>query len=164
MAVIFVIQRDLVTRYQCSVEKKKAELWMETATESSTLARRRTIARGAIERLSRCIQNDPSDFEALFLLAVARSEAGQKEAALQTFEAALDLNERPEIYASIGVLHLEAGRPAEALRNLLPAAYFNLYLARDVVAPALAWDLYVEAEKRQQRLTKAGLPTPDRSP
>lgn len=152
LTVALVIRRDIVTRYQCSAEKKRTQLWMDSARQSETLDGRMAVARGAIPRLMRCVESDPSDYEALFLLGVAHSEAGQKEAAMRSFEAALALNERPEIYASMGILQLEAGRPEEGRSNLLHAAYFNFYMMADLVAPPFNRELYNAAEARRQRL------------
>lgn len=152
VAVALAIQRNILPRYHCSAEKKRAELWMESARESESLERRAAIARGVIPRLVRCAEIDPSDHEALFLLGVARNEAEHKELALQAFEAALRLNERPEIYAWLGLLKLEAGRTEEGRADLLEAAHFNYFMIRDLVTPALAWELYAAGEERREQL------------
>src|SRR5688572_8786526 len=89
VVVALVIQRRVATRYQCSAEKKRTELWLETASESGSSERAMAVARGAIPRLMRCVESDPSDYEALFLLGRARTVAEQHEAALQAFQASL---------------------------------------------------------------------------
>lgn len=150
-AVALAIWHGVVPRYLCDTEKKRTELWLDTARESGSIDRRIAVARAAIPRLMQCVEHDPADYEALFLLAVARRDAEQREAALRTFEATLALNERPEIHTNVGILQLEQGRLEEARQNLLRAAYFNIAFSGEV-DQALAAELYAEVEKRQARL------------
>src|SRR5689334_5023170 len=154
VAVALAIVRNIVPRYACSAEKKRTEAWLETAQESASPDRRIAVARNAIPRLQRCIESDPSDYETLFLLGVARREAEQQEAALRTFEAALALNERPETYTNIALLQLEMGRGEEARRNFLHAVYFNLNMISYVDH---AWRVEMEAavHEREARLKRA---------
>ena len=155
-AIALAIAREIVPRYQCSAEKKRTELWLYASRESGSLDRRVAVARGAIPRLMHCVESDPSDYEALFLLGVARHTADQHEAAMQAFSAALALNERPEIYTYIGILQLETGQAKAARENLLRAAYFNIASTGDV-EQSLAAELYAEVEKRSERLrTRVG--------
>jgi tetratricopeptide (TPR) repeat protein len=151
VAVALVIWQRILPRYECSAQKKKAELWLESASEAGSFDRRISVARGVIPRLMHCVENDPSDYEALFLLGVARYEAGQREAAMQAFSVALALNERPEIYTSLGIMQLETGQATAARENLLRAASFNIAFSGEVEA-SLAAELYAEVEKRRERL------------
>lgn len=151
LTIALVIQRGIVTRYQCSAEKKRTELWLVTASESGSPERALSVARGAIPRLMRCVESDPSDYEALFLLGQARSAAEQREAALQTFQASLAINERPETYANVGILQLEAGNAEEARRNLLQAVYFHANIITEV-EDTFGLELFTAAEERQRRL------------
>lgn len=156
-AAVLVIARGIVPRYQCSAEKKRSELWMRGARDAS-LDQRMTVARAAIPRLMHCVETDPSDYEAMFLLGVAQMEAEQKEAAVRTFQAALAVNERPETYTRLGLLQLELGDAEEARRNLLRAAYFNLHLMEGALSPDLAWELSYAAQQRRKRLLKGRTP------
>ena len=151
VVVALVIQRRIFARYQCSAEKKRTELWLETASESGPSERANAVARGAVPRLMRCVESDPSDYEALFLLGRARTLAQQREAALQAYQASLAVNERPETYANVGILQLEAGNAEEARRNLLQAVYFHANIIKDVEG-TFGMELYTAAEDRQRRL------------
>ena len=146
--VALVLQHRVVMRYQCDAEKKKTELWLETAPNPE---RAMAVARGAIPRLLQCVENDPSDYEALFLLGRARDEAEQKEAALQAFQASLAVNERPETFANVGILQLETGHAEEARANLLQAVFFHANVIKDVEG-TFGLELYTAAEDRQRRL------------
>jgi tetratricopeptide (TPR) repeat protein len=149
--VALAIARNIVPRYQCSVEKKRTEAWLATVSESRSPDRRIAVARQAIPRLLQCVERDPSDYEALFLLGVARREAEQQEAALQAFSSSLALNERPETYTSVALLQLERGQAEEARHNLRQAAYFHLDIV-DHVDHAMRVELTEAAEARQARL------------
>ena len=149
--VALAIVRNVVPRFQCSAEKKRTEGWLETARESGSLDRRIAVARDAIPHLLRCVERDPSDYEALFLIGVARREAEQNDAALQAFSSSLALNERPETYASIALLQLEMGKAEEARRNFRQAVYFNLDMI-DYVDAAMREEMQTAALERQARL------------
>lgn len=154
VVVALVIQRHIVSRYACSAEKKRTELWLDTAQQSGSHERRLAVARDAVPRLLQCIERHPSDYEALFLLGVARREAEQPEAALQAFAASLALNERPETYTSVALLQLEMGKAEEARRNFLRAVYFNLDMI-DYVDHFMRVEMQTAVEQRQARLKAA---------
>jgi tetratricopeptide (TPR) repeat protein len=153
IAVALVIQRELVPRYACNAEKKRTELWLDTARESGSPERQLAVARAAIPRLTRCAEFDPGDYEALFLLGVARYDAGQKEAALNAYAASLAVNERPETYTNIGSIQLEQGKLDAARQNLFRAMHFhaNVVIHFD---PLMRHELQTEFDARQARLKK----------
>jgi len=110
-----------------------------------------TVAREILPRLRACVEQDPSDFQARFLMAKAATHAGQDQLALSLYQEAADLNQRPEIYASIGLLHLKAGRVNEARENLMRATMFNTHFAGYVAQP-LQDELQAAVIARRERL------------
>lgn len=151
VAAGLTIAGNIAPRWQCSIEKNRIELWLEGARQSESIERRMAIARGQIPRLMQCVEHDPSDYETLFLLGVARRDAGQHEAALQAFSSSLALNERPETYLNVALLQFEAGNADEARRNLLRAVYFNLDMI-DEVDHAMREEMQSAVVERQNRL------------
>lgn len=152
-AVALAIARNTVPRYQCSIEKKRTEAWLAGVDESGSLDRRIAVARSRIPPLLHCVEQDPSDYEALFLLGAARREAEQHDAALQAFASSLALNERPETYTSVALLQFERGRTEEARRNLLQAVYFHLDMI-DHVDYAMRVEMEAAVRERQARLKR----------
>jgi len=138
-------------RYECEVVKREAE--SDLRNRSLSGYEEIVVARRATERLRRCLERDPSDYQTYFLLARAAEALGSTEQALSLYGVALKLNERPEIYARIAVLEFQLGRPKEAEEHILRACYFQIFYSAMVADPMQA-ELYAKVLARQERLSK----------
>jgi len=139
-------------RFRCEIDKFTLQRQMTRVLKMHDYTRS-DIGRAAIPRLKECIDHDPGDFEAVYLLGTAAEIAGQQELALANYQKALDLNERPEIYASLGVLQLQMGQYEEAMQNLRQAILFNSYFAMSISSP-LREEMLNAALARKELLTE----------
>jgi len=151
-ASVFAAYHWCWRRYRCEVVKEESAARVKSAYQYP-VAMRIEIARAVIPSLRQCADYDPGDFRAPFLLGSAAAAAEQNEMALSNYESALRLNERPEIYANIGLLQLELGRAEDARRNLTRAAIFNTAILASISEP-LQSQLYAVARERKERLLR----------
>jgi tetratricopeptide (TPR) repeat protein len=101
--------------------------------------------------LKACMAYDPHDYETLVYFGNAAEASGLLTLALSTYERALALNERPEIYARMAIVQFELGRPEEAQRNLSRASNFQIGYAL-LVADPVKTIVYDGAIARRERL------------
>ena len=136
---------------RCNIEKRHAEqLIDQSATILSDFERQRAAAEET-DRLERCAVAFPADWQVHFLMANLHQIAGRKPAALHSYELALALEQRPEIYYGISLLQFENGQTAEAIANAEKAATFNLKFA-DQYQRQLRDQLFVTVLARERRL------------
>jgi Tfp pilus assembly protein PilF len=136
-------------RYRCDVIKQRAErhLYREVASDYERVA----IARRVMTELSGCHTYDSTDYQTLFLLAVAAENAGRPEQAVALYRRALSYNERPEIYANIAVVQFGLAQPEEATRNMMRACIFDLNHSLRVAQP-MQFNIQRAVGDRQRRL------------
>jgi tetratricopeptide (TPR) repeat protein len=123
--VSMVIAKEIKPRYKCNVLKRDARAVVATATDRTTFESIES-ARRTISRLEPCISNAPGDWEINFILASLYHLAGAFAPAERFYQAALVLEERPEIYASLGTLYIEKGHTEAAVTNIEKAVLFNI--------------------------------------
>ena len=159
MASASAISRICWTAYRCNVDKKIADRSLKRVMENASNEAQQQAGAMTVPSLTRCVEKEPQDYEAWTLLGLAQDMAGQKSAALSSYNTALALNERPELYANVGLLYLETGQPRAARRAFLLACSFNLVYS-DLVDSPLRSELRTEVEARRARL--GGTPDPVR--
>lgn len=94
------------------------------------------LARGSIDEL-RHIQSYQKDEPAYYMLLALNLRIQQRnEEAIEAYDGALRYDQRPEIYYERGLTLLEAGRQAEAIRDLVTACRFDATLL-DTLDPSI---------------------------
>jgi tetratricopeptide (TPR) repeat protein len=109
--------------FRCHRLKSELEQASYRAYEAKTEASR-AFARRSIERLTPCLAAVCRDTKVLFLLAINHRTLGEPEVALRYYEQALEIGERPEIFANIADTRLELGEHAAAFEDFVRAASF----------------------------------------
>lgn len=136
---------------RCNVEKRSALAFLANAQSIASDFQRQAAATRAGERMERCIAATPGDWQVHFLAGALHEVAGRTPLATARYQAALELEERPEIYHALSVLQLANGQADEGLRNAEKATTFSLEYA-DGYEPTLRAQLYAKALERRQRL------------
>ena len=148
------IYRGPVLRYRCNLDKRRAASIADTALTAPSEYERVELGRRAIELTNRWIDVFPADYELYITRGGAEEAAGMKERALQSYQQAYALNQRPEVLLYQALVQFDLGQPDAAMVNLTKAATFNLNVSRyvdshtkQVIADA--------AKAREARLTAA---------
>jgi tetratricopeptide (TPR) repeat protein len=136
---------------RCNIEKRHAEQVIDRSESIVSDFDRQRVAAEETARLERCAVAFPADWQLHFLMANLHQIAGRKPAALHSYELALALEQRPEIYYGMSLLQFENGQAAEGLANAEKAALFNLQFA-DLYEQRLRDDLFAKGLTRQRRL------------
>ena len=137
-----------VQRYRANLSRRQIEMLVVRAEASASEHARRTLALRAIELTHQPLEIDPTDYRTLILKGAAEAAAGRSDAALATYRHALTVNERPEIYAYMGILQMERGEVDDAMANLLKASDFDANLI-NLVAPSTQQAISAELKRRQ---------------
>lgn len=151
VAALAGVARFPWARFQCNREKRAAEGLLARLDTIVSDFQRQDAARRAAERMERCVARTPGDWQVHFLLATLQAGAGRSAAALQTYRNSLALEERPETYHAISLIHFENGEMDEALANAEKAVVFSAAFA-DQYAEPLRHALYVKLEERSKQL------------
>jgi len=147
----FTLFRVPWTRQSCNIEKRRAEQLIERAQTIVSDFERQDAASRAAERMDRCIAATPDDWQLYFLAGALHEIAGRAPVGMARYQAALALEERPEIYQAISFLQLQRGEAEEGLRNAEKATSFNLQFAESY-QPLLRDQLWVKALERERLL------------
>ncbi len=150
------VSRLTLPAIRCNVEKRTVGDELRQLNEVPQ-SDRILHAREILATCARCLQYFPHDYTFQVNLARAEHVLGRLDEAERSYQHALALNARPEIYTYLGQLQYERGKPDEARRNLLTAAMFDLQFTEWVGQP-LQTELYVEVMQRNERLRSAKQP------
>jgi tetratricopeptide (TPR) repeat protein len=144
VAALLGVARTQWPRFQCNREKRAVEGLLENL---------QTIVSDyqPAARMERCVAETPGDWQVHFLLASLQAAGDRKEAALQSYRNSLAVEERPETYHAISVIHFENGRMDEALANAEKAVIFSAAFAEQYAEP-LRHTLYEKLDQRRARL------------
>ena len=112
---------------------------------------RREQARNNIVSCRHCLTIYPEDFQLHLLMGANLRILGNSEEALQSYERALAIAERPEIYAQMAEIEIERGNPDAARKLLRKAAMFDFSYA-EVVDQPLRGEIEAEVLARQEQL------------
>lgn len=147
------VSRLTLPAIRCNVEKRT--LSDELRQLNAVMPSDRILhAREILAACARCLEYFPHDYAFHVNFARAEHVLGRLDEAERSYQHALELNARPEIYTYLGQLQYERGKPDEARRNLLTAAMFDLRFTEWVGQP-LQTELYTEVMQRTERLRSA---------
>ena len=135
IAAIALILRGVVPRIECNREKgrinREVRRFARSGDEQTLMAQ----ARRNIHSCRRCLIAYPEDFQLHMLMGANLRVLGNAEEALQSYQRALAIAERPEIYAQMAEIEVERGN-LDATRDLLrKAAMFDIRYAGVVDQP-----------------------------
>ena len=150
-AALLGVVRTQWSRFACNREKRAAEGLLDRLQTIASDFQRQDAARGAAARMERCVAETPGDWQVHFLLATLQAAGDRREAALHSYRNSLAVEERPETYHAISLIHFENGQMDEALANAEKAAIFSAAFA-DQYAEPLRHALYEKLEQRRNRL------------
>jgi predicted TPR repeat methyltransferase len=136
---------------RCNIEKRHAEQLIDRSQTIVSDFDRQRVAAEETARLERCAVACPADWQVHFLMATLHQIAGREPAALHSYELALALEQRPEIYYGMSLIQLENGQAAEGLANAEQAARFNLQFA-DLYEKQLRDELWVKGLAHERLL------------
>jgi tetratricopeptide (TPR) repeat protein len=148
----FTIARVTIPRFTCNIEKSSVRA-VTRAHRIATDFERTTRARDLAARCRRCLAYFPDDYNFQFMLALNEEMMGRFDDAVRSYERALELNERPEIYSRLGLLRLRMGDTERARADLFKAALFDLEYAGNVSEPMQS-ELYAAVNERNNRLKR----------
>lgn len=154
-AAIAVITRLIVPRIRCNLVKGEVNRDVRWRLAGIGDEYERVVrARRNVAKCQACLAIFPEDHQMHMLLAANLRIMGRYDEAVRTFEHALTLTERPEIYAQIGELEIERGNIEAARRALLKAAEFDIDYVQTVDQP-LRTEIYEAVLARHERLRAA---------
>jgi tetratricopeptide (TPR) repeat protein len=156
-AVILVIARQMVPRLQCNAVKGKINRQVRSFGRMGDENERTAMARANVATVQECLEMFPEDYQLHMLRAANLRVLGSYDEAVRTFQYALTITERPEIYAQIGELEIERGNIDAARESLIRAAMLNVMYV-EVVDQPLRGEIYDAVMARAKRL-KAGKAT-----
>jgi tetratricopeptide (TPR) repeat protein len=152
-ALALAIVRVPVSRYRANLERTEVNRLLDRAEKATSEYEKRRLALAAIEKASRWLALDPADYKLLVARGAAEALAGSPDRAIETYQQALTLNERREIYTYLGVLQMNRGEVDAAIENLTRAAAFNTTTKR-YVAPHTQYLIDKALEERRLRLVE----------
>jgi tetratricopeptide (TPR) repeat protein len=153
-SAVAVITRVLLPRIECNLAKGAINRDVRNFSRTGDDYQRALRAQRNIAKCQKCLAIFPEDHQLYMLLAANLRILGRYDDAIRTFEQALALAERPEIYAQIGEVEIERGNVEAARRALVKAATFNIVYVETVDQP-LRDEVYAEVFARHARLQAA---------
>jgi tetratricopeptide (TPR) repeat protein len=154
VAVAAAIVVRIVPRVECNREKGRMNREVRRFGDIGDEYVRVTRARNNVRVCQRCLALYPEDYQLHMLLGANLRVLGNAEEALQSYQRALALTERPEIYAQIGELEVERGNVAAGHAALLRAGLFHVMWLESVEEP-MRGELFREVMARHDRLRQA---------
>ena len=151
---IALIERVMVPRLRCNLWKGDINRIVRRFHRISDHYQRINLARKNLARCAACLATFPEDYQLHLLRAANLRILGSYDEAVRTFEHALTLTERPEIYAQMGEVEIERGNVEAAKRALLRAATFNIMYVETVDEP-MKTEIYLAVYERNDRLLAA---------
>jgi len=153
-ATIALIERVMVPRVRCNLAKGEVNRIVRRFHRIGDEYQRINMARKNLAKCDACLSVFPEDYQLHLLRAANLRILGRPDEAVRSFEHALALTERPEIYAQIGEVEIERGNVEAARRALLRAATFNIMFVETVDDP-LKTEIYSAVYDRNERLLAA---------
>jgi tetratricopeptide (TPR) repeat protein len=154
IAAIALIVRGILPRIECNREKGRINRQVRQFGRSGDENTRTAQASNNVAACRRCLAIYPEDFQLHMLVAANLRVLGNDEEALQSYEQARAIAERPEIYAQMAEIEIERGNLDAARRLLVSAATFNVMFVETVDEP-LRGEIRAEVLARQDRLRAA---------
>jgi hypothetical protein len=125
----------VLPRVRCNLEAGRINAELRALRNNPVERARYTRAQSNIVICEKCMAQFPDDYKYIMLQAANHDILDHREDALRLYRRALEIEQRPEIYAYIGSLQIERGDVAAGRATLLHAATFNLNVTLVVDEP-----------------------------
>lgn len=130
-----VITRVAIPRLQCNLAKGKMNRDIRRMNRTGNEYERIATARENVVACRACIAQFPQDHQLFTLLGANLRILGERDEAIRSFEHAITLTERPEMYAQIAELEIERGNVEAGRKALMTAATFQIFYIDYVSEP-----------------------------
>jgi hypothetical protein len=140
----------VLPRIRCNIEAGRINAELRALRSAAEGARSRG-AHGNIAICEKCTEQFPNDYRFVMLLAANHDILDHRDEALRLYRRALEIEQRPEIYAYIGSLQIEQGNVEAGRATLLHASTFNLAVTLVVDEP-LRSEIYQAVMDRHEAL------------
>jgi hypothetical protein len=154
IAAIALIVRGILPRIECNREKGRINREVRRFGGSGDENARTAQASTNVAACRRCLMIYPEDFQLHMLMAANLRILGSDDEALQSYERARAIAERPEIYSQMAEIEIERGNLETARRLLVSAAMFNVMFV-DTVDEPMRGEILAEVLARHDRLRAA---------
>lgn len=134
-AATAVVLRVAVPRLECNLAKGRINRDVRRMGRTGNEYERVALARANAATCRECIALFPQDHHWYMLLGANLRVLGDRDAALQSFQQALNLIERPEIYAQIAEIEIERGNIEAGRKALMTASIFQIFYIDYVSEP-----------------------------
>jgi tetratricopeptide (TPR) repeat protein len=125
------MERGCVLPFLCNRQIRVIQRRTEAAMDYPAV-RAAVVARENIERMNRVIGGCSTDVNAQLLFAANAKLIGDTRGQFEHLDAALEIDQRPELYYDRGMASLALGRIDAAVKDLATAARFNPTLIEDL--------------------------------
>lgn len=150
-AAIAMIVKVAIPRLECNLAKGRVNREMKRLAQMGDEYDRLSRARKNVATCRACMAMFPYDHHWHLLLAANLRILDERDEAILSFQRALALTERPEIYAQLAQLEIERGNISEGRAALLRAATFQIFYI-DYVADPLRGEIQTAVMARYERL------------
>jgi tetratricopeptide (TPR) repeat protein len=150
-AAAAVIVRIAIPRLECNLAKGRINREVRRMARSGNEYDRIVKARANVITCRTCIAQFPQDHHFYMLLGANLRVLGDRDEAVRSFQQALALIERPEIYAQIAELEVERGNVEAARKALMTASTFQIFYI-DYVSEPMRSQVQNEVMARYNRL------------
>src|SRR5437899_6281138 len=120
----FAMNRCCILPFRCNRQIRIAQRRTQAAMDYPAV-RAAVVARENIERMERVIGGCSTDVNAQLLLAANAALIGDTRGQFEHLDAALRIDQRPELYYDRGMASLALGRVDAAVEDLVTATRFN---------------------------------------
>lgn len=131
-AGIYALYAFCALPYRCNLVEKSRNSATESAFRRAGSTEARILARENIDALLHCVEPGCHDVSLDMLLAANYRLLGQYQTAIASYQHALLLDQRPEIYMNLGSTEIAAGDRESARQHMLQAALFNVYMVAHI--------------------------------
>jgi tetratricopeptide (TPR) repeat protein len=125
------MDRCCILPFLCNRQVRVVQRRTQAAMDYAAV-RAAVIARENIERMNRVIGGCSTDVNAQLLFAANAKLIGDTQGQFEHLDAALKIDQRPELYYDRGMASLALGRVDAAVKDLATAARFNPTLIEDL--------------------------------
>jgi tetratricopeptide (TPR) repeat protein len=125
MGALFAVHRLTIQPWRCNLILKQVQLSSLAAMSSTSPQDAARSSQRNLDRLEAHEAGCRMKVDYYLMLAANNLFLGRYEPAVATYQRALTIDHRPEIYFDLGTTLLEQGRVAEATPLLIQAVRFN---------------------------------------
>jgi tetratricopeptide (TPR) repeat protein len=154
-AATAVVVRVAIPRLECNLAKGRINRDVRRMGRTGDEYARITLARSNVITCRVCIERFPQDHHWYMLLGANQRVLGERDEAIRSFQQALALIERPEIYAQIAELEIERGNVEAGRTALMTASIFQIFYI-DYVSEPMRSEIQNAVMARYDKLRASG--------